>query len=176
MGIATPLPFDHVTLINLYISNYRGHRSYIYPLQCLGRHQLHVSNTQQIFVDLQDTLKTSWRHVLKRSSTRLQRNNITSSKTSWRHLQDVKFDEKLLRWRRLQDILKTCLEDVLNTYLENILKTCLEDVFKMSWRQTKCLSGISVSNNSKCVYLWSNKSIFSKTISDESKANPKCVN
>ena len=35
-------------------------------------------------------------------------------------------DQKLLRWRRLEDVLKTCLEDV--------LKTCLEDVLKMSWR------------------------------------------
>ena len=31
-----PLPFDHVTLINLYIFNYRGHRNYVYPLKCLG--------------------------------------------------------------------------------------------------------------------------------------------
>ena len=37
---------------------------------------------QQTFVDLQDVLKTSSRHVLKTFSTRLQRNNFTSSKTS----------------------------------------------------------------------------------------------
>ena len=32
------------SMINLCISNYRGHRSYDYPLKCFGRHQLHVSN------------------------------------------------------------------------------------------------------------------------------------
>ena len=37
--------------------------------------------SQQTFVGLQDVLKTSSRHVLKASSTRLQRNNFTSSKT-----------------------------------------------------------------------------------------------
>ena len=38
--------------------------------------------TQQTFAGLQDVFKTSSRHVLKTSSTRLQRNNFTSSKTS----------------------------------------------------------------------------------------------
>ena len=37
---------------------------------------------QQRFVGLQEVLKTSWRHVLKTSSARLQRNNFSSSKTS----------------------------------------------------------------------------------------------
>ena len=130
--------------------------------------------------------------ALKTSSTHLQRNNFLSSKmsckdiwkTCWRHLarrlEDVLEDEKLLHWRRLQDFLKTCLEDVLKTCCENVLKTrlegvlitCLEDVFKMSWRQTKSLLGISVSNKSKCV---SNEAIFHKPISDDSKANPKSL-
>ena len=68
-----------------------------------------------------------------------------------------------------------------NCYAEDVLdvfKTCLEDVFKTSWRQTKCLLGISISNESKC---GSKKSIFNKStsdesISDESKTNPKCNN
>ena len=37
----------------------------------------------------------------------------------------------------------------------------------------KYLLDISVSNKPKCV---SNKSIFHKSMSDEPKANPKCVN
>ena len=61
------------------------------------------------------------------------------------------------------------LQDILN----DVLKTCLEDVFKMSWSQTKCLLGIFISNKSKCV---SKKCIFHKSISDKSKANPKCIN
>ena len=72
-------------------------------------------------------------------------------------LQDVMEDEKLLHWRRLQDV----------------FKTCLEDVFKTSWRQTKCLLGISLSNESKYV---SKKSVFNKSVSDESKVNQKCIN
>ena len=108
------------------------------------------------------------------SSTRLQRNNFTSFKTSWRRLaktfwrrlEDVLEDEKLLRWRRLEDVLKTCLEDVLKTCLEDVLKTYLEDVFKTSRKQTKFLLVISVSNKSKCV---SNKSMFHKSVSDKCK-------
>ena len=119
--------------------------------------------------------KTASRHVLKTSSIRLQRNYFLFSKTSWRRLED----EKLLRWRRLQgdlktgleDVFKTCLENVLKTCLEDVLKKCLEDVFRTSWRQTKCLSGISVSNKTNCV---SSKSIFHKSISDRSKVNSKC--
>ena len=90
--------------------------------------------------------------------------------------------------RRFEDFFKTCLEDVfyvLKTPSRRFgrrkivtLKTSsrrLEDIswrrLQTSWRQTKCLLGISVSNKSKCV---SNKSIFHKSVSDKSKANPKC--
>ena len=46
-------------------------------------------NTQQIFVGLPDVFKTSSRHVLKMSSTPLERNNFLSSNTSSRRLEDV---------------------------------------------------------------------------------------
>ena len=82
--------------------------------------------------------------VLKMSSTRLQRNNFTSSKTFWRFLEDVFKTSRKTSWRRLEDVLKTCLEDVLKTCLEDVLKTCLEDLLKILWRQTKYLLGISV--------------------------------
>ena len=69
----------------------------------------------------------------------------------------------------LEDVLKACLEDVLKTYLDDLLK--------ILWRQAICLIGISVylsrDNKSKCV---SNKSVFHKSISGNSKANPKCIN
>ena len=152
---------------------------------------------------LRYVLKTPSRHVLKMPLTRLQRNNFTSSRTSWRRLaktswrplarrlEDALKDEKLLRsrrlaktsWRRLEDVFKTSRKTssrrlgrrkivTLKVCWRHILKTYLEDVFKTSWRQTKCLLVISVSNKSKCV---SNKSMFHKSISDKSKANPKCV-
>ena len=66
-----------------------------------------------------------------------------------------------MSWRRLEDMSWRRLE------------TRLEDVLRTLWRQTNCLLGISVSNISKCV---SKESIFNKSISDESKANAKCVN
>ena len=126
------------------------------------------------FVKLLDQMLLPSKHllVLKTSSTRLQRNNFTSSKTFWRRLEDVLEDEKLLRWRRLENVLKTCLEDVLKTCLEDALKTCLEDVLKILWRQAKYLLGISVSNKSKFV---SYKTIFNKSSCDNSIANPKCI-
>ena len=106
--------------------------------------------------------------VFKTSSRRLQHVFSVTVLRLPRRLQDVLEDKKFLRWRRLQDVLKIRLEDV--------LKTCLEEVFKTSWRQTKCLlvktKYLSVSNKSKCV---SNKSMFHKSISDKSNANPKCA-
>ena len=67
--------------------------------------------------------KTASRHVFKTSSRRLQHNNFSSSKTSSkrlckttsRRLQDLLEGVKLLRWRRAEDVFKTCLEDVFKT-------------------------------------------------------------
>ena len=50
--------------------------------------------------------KTSSRHVFKTSSRRLQRNNFSPSKASWRRLENVLEDVKLLRWRRVEDVFK----------------------------------------------------------------------
>ena len=54
----------------------------IIDMEDLKNYHLNAVVTQQTSVGLQDVLKTSSRHVLKTSSTRLQRNNFTSSKTS----------------------------------------------------------------------------------------------
>ena len=100
-------------------------------------------------------LKTSWRllqHVFKVTIFHLPRRLEDTLKTSWRHLPKTS-------WRHLEDILKT--------------KNCYaEDVFRTSWRQTKCLLEISVSNKYKRVY---NKSIFRKSVSGKSKANSKSL-
>ena len=53
--------------------------------------------------------KTYSRHVFKTSWKRLQRNNFSLSKTYCRRLQDVLEDKKMLRWKRVEDIFKTCL-------------------------------------------------------------------
>ena len=98
-------------------------------LQTSSRHVFKISSRH--------AFKTFPRHVFKTSSTRLQRNNFSSSKTSWGRLEDVLEDEKLLRWRRPQDVLKICLEDVMKTCLEDALKTCLEDI---SWRRLEDVS------------------------------------
>ena len=102
----------------------------------------------------------------------------TSSTSLFFVFQDVLEDEKLLQWRRLQDILKTCLEGVLKACLEDVLKICLEDVLKSyledvskpSWRQKN--GDLHLTNVN--VYV-TNKSIFHKSIFDESKANPKSL-
>ena len=68
--------------------------------------------TQQTFVGLPDVLKTS--------STTLQRNNFTSSKTSWRRLGRQKIFTLKTPWRH---VLKTSWRHVLKTYWIHILKT-----------------------------------------------------
>ena len=85
---------------------------------------------QQTFVGLEAVLKTS--------STRLQRNKFSSSKTSWRRVENV------LRHlaRRLEDVLKRLGRRKIVTLktpwrrLENVLRHLtrrLEDVLKTSW-------------------------------------------
>ena len=58
-----------------------------------------------------------------------------------------------MSWRRLEDISWRRFED-------------------MSWR---LLQDVLETDKSKCVYLWSNKSTFNKSISDKSQTNPKCI-
>ena len=90
-------------------------------------------------------------------------------KTSWRSFQHV-FSVIILRLpRRLEDILQDVLKTswkTKNCFAKDVFKTCLEDVLKTLWRQTNDLLGISVSNIST----------FHKSIFDNSKTNPKCIN
>ena len=86
---------------------------------------------QQRFVGLQEVLTTSWRHVLKTSSARLQRNNFSSSKTSWRCLEDVFA-------RRLEDILKTSWRRMIKTNIfvwRRMSKANIFVLIKTSWRR-----------------------------------------
>ena len=86
--------------------------------------------TQQTFVGFQDVLKTS--------STRLQRNNFRSCKTSWRGLEDVFktspktswktkkcYNEDVFKtsWRRLEDMSWRCLEDISWRRLQDVSET-----------------------------------------------------
>ena len=131
------------------------------------RHGLvNTGPSQQTFVGLREVLKTSSRHALKTSLTRLQRNNFSSSKTSWRRLEDVLQirledvlkaswrhlarrpedilkDKKLLCWRRSwTDVLQTLWRHALKTSWRHVLKTCFKD---MSWRHVlkTCLEEMS---------------------------------
>ena len=79
--------------------------------------------------------KTSSRLVFKTSSRRLQWNNFSFSKKSWRRLRDVLRDVFRTSSRHLQDVFGRRLQDVLED--EKLL--CwwrVEDVFKTSWRST----------------------------------------
>ena len=129
---------------------------------------------------LQDIFQTRLQDIVKKSSRRLtkassrdfedifkksckaqqifvcqQRNSFSSSRTSWRRLENILENENLLRWRRLQDV----------------WKTCLEDIFKTSLRQKKWKYLYLINLN---VHV-SNKSIFDKSISYRSKANPESL-
>ena len=106
--------------------------------------------------------KTSSRHVLKKSLISLQRNNFSSSMTSWRCLENILKTSCKTSWRRLgrRKIIAlkrywSRLEDMSWRRLEDISWRCL----RTSWRQTKCFLKLSVSNKSKCV---SNKSGISQ--------------
>ena len=59
--------------------------------------------------------KTSWRHLQNMSSRRPEDVfSVTIFRLS-RGLQDVLEDDKLLRWRRIEGVFKTCLEGALKT-------------------------------------------------------------
>ena len=100
---------------------------------------------------LQDAFKTCLQDVFKTSSRRLQRSNFLSSKMSWRRfarcLQDVLEDEKLLRWRCVEDVFKTCLQDVFR--LQDALKT------------NKCLLGYFIHF---CCLFWKPSETFSVSL------------
>ena len=126
-------------------------------------------HSQMFFKIMPANICWSWRHlqhifsvtilhlprrledVLKTSSGRLGRRKIVTLKTSWRRLEDMS-------WR--------CLEDMSWRPLKDFMET------------NKILTGnicilISGFNKPKCV---SNKSVFHLSISDNSRANPKCIN
>ena len=101
--------------------------------------------SQQTIVGFQDV-------ALKTSSIRLQCNNFSSSKTSWRRLEDISHDVLKAFWRRLWRwkivMLKTSwrrLEDMSWTRPEYMSWKHLQDVL-----ETKEM-GISVSHKSKCM-------------------------
>ena len=78
----------------------------LYPI-----HQLYYTSytSFQTFVSIEDAFKAFSRPVLKMSSTCLQRSHFTSSKKSWKRLEDTSKmsykdiweDQKLLHWRGL---------------------------------------------------------------------------
>ena len=87
-------------------------------LKTSSRHFFKTSSRHVFKTSSRHVFKTFSRHVLKTSSRpvfkspwrRLQHNNFSSS----RRLQDVLENKKWLRWRRIEDVFKTCLEAVLN--------------------------------------------------------------
>ena len=100
--------------------------------------------TKQAFVGLEDVFKKSSRHALKNFSIPLQRNNFTSSETSWRPLRRQNNITLKTSWRRLEDMSWRRLEGMSWRRLENMSWRCLEDLLKVLWRQPKYLLGISV--------------------------------
>ena len=108
---------------------------------------------------LENVLKTSWRRLPNTSWRHLGRRRIVTLNTSWRRLEDM-------CWRRLEDMSWKPLEDMSWRPLEDMSSRRLQDVFKTSWRQTKCLLGISLFNRYKSL---SGKSISHISTSDKSR-------
>ena len=135
---------DYITLCQIWLKFYRIFLNSLYDSS--------LNKISSIFGPREHflVLKTSCKYVLK---------------TSWKTKNCYAEDVLKTSWRRLEDVLKTCLGDVLETCLEDVLNTCVEDVLKMSWRQTKCLLGISLSDKSKSV---SDESTSHISISDKS--------
>ena len=117
-----------------------------------------MNGKKYFLLSFQANIFWSWRHLQNVFSVTIFRLPRRLEDVLQIRLEDVLEDEKLLSWRRLEDVLKTCLEDA--------LKTRLEDVMKKSWRQTKCLLEISLSDESKSV---SDKSISHISISGKSR-------
>ena len=98
---------------------------------------LDTDNPSKYFVSFHSAFKTSSRHVFntssryvfKTSSRRLQRNNVSSSKTSSRRLARCLQYVFKTSSRRLQDVFARRLQD----FLEDIY---VEDTLKTSWRPT----------------------------------------
>ena len=99
---------------------------------------------------LKTSCKTSWR--------RLGRRRIVTLKTSWRRLEDMSWRHlEDLSWRRLEDMPWKCLED--------IPWRCLEDTMERNKMLSADLTNLYV-------YL---TNLYFTNLSDNSKANPKCI-
>ena len=95
---------------------------------------------------LQDVFNLTIFHLPKRLEDVLK----TSSKISSGHLQEVLKDKKLLRWRRVEDICKTCLEDVLKINKCLLGRSTLFWSLNFKWwLKTKSRKGDSYNKNSK---------------------------
>ena len=112
-------------------------RNFIIPVKISNNYQASICWSWR-------RLKKSSRHALKNFSIPLQRNNFTSSETSWRPLRRQKNITLKTSWRRLEDMSWRRLEGMSWRRLENMSWRCLEDLLKVLWRQPKYLLAISV--------------------------------
>ena len=83
-----------------------------------SRHVFKTSSRHIFKTSSRHVFNTSSRHIFNTSSRRPQRNNLSSSKTSSRRLEDV----FKMFWK------------MSNCYAEGVLKTSSRHVLKMSWR------------------------------------------
>ena len=132
---------------------------------------------------LQDVFKTCLQDVFSVTIFRLPRRLEDALKTFSRYfarclqdvfarrLQDVLEDEKLLRWRRVEVVFKTCLQEVLKTnkcLLSNALAKISKKGHNTLWNSKQCSNLLSTSHNlgskyAYIVYKSKNKSWFRET-------------
>ena len=82
----------------------------------------------------QDVLQDFFSVTIFRLLRRLQDVLWDVFKKSSRRLQDVLEDEKLLRWRRVEEVFKTCLEDTFKTSWRPT-NACCDDIKRVKQRQ-----------------------------------------
>ena len=117
---------------------------------------------------LQHVFSVTYLRLPRRLQGVLGRRKIVTRKTSWRRLGKRKIVTRKTSWRHLEDMSWRRLEDM--------SWRCLEDLLKILWRQTKYLLGISVYLSRDLTNLNVYLTSLYFTISDNSKANPKCIN
>ena len=108
------------------------------------------------------------------SSIRLQRNNFLSSKTSWKTKRCY-----------AEDVFKTSWRHVLKTSQRHVLKTSWRHILKISWRHVLKVSAKRLGDKQSVFWnylylanlnIYITNMVFHKSISDESKVNPECIN
>ena len=103
MHFGFALDLSDIDLLNVDLLDQRYTHSDLFVSKTSWRRLQDMSLRRLQDMSSRHVFKTYSKHVFKTYSRRLQRNNFSSSKTSWRCFQDVLRDLFKTSWRRLED-------------------------------------------------------------------------